>query len=122
MIVDFGTAVTHDVVCGAGEYLGGVIFPGVEISLEALSERAAALPKIDLTPPRALIGKSTVDAIRAGVLYGFAGMVDGIVGRLHAELGDVHARSPPAAWRARSSRTAARSTRSTTCSRSRACA
>jgi type III pantothenate kinase len=88
VVVDFGTAVTHDVVSAAGEYLGGVIFPGVEISLEALSERAAALPRIDLTPPRALIGKSTVDAIRAGVLYGFAGMVDGLVGRLHAELGD----------------------------------
>jgi type III pantothenate kinase len=88
VIVDFGTAVTHDVVSGDGEYLGGVIFPGVEISLEALSARAAALPTIDLSPPRALIGKSTVDAIRAGVLYGFAGMVDGIIGRLHAELGD----------------------------------
>jgi type III pantothenate kinase len=88
VIVDFGTAVTHDVVGARGEYLGGVIFPGVEISLEALSERAAALPKIDLTPPRALIGKSTVDAIRAGVLYGFAGMVDGINDRLHAELGE----------------------------------
>ena len=88
VIVDFGTAVTHDVVGPRGEYLGGVIFPGVEISLEALSERAAALPKIDLTPPRALIGKSTVDAIRAGVLYGFAGMVDGIIDRLHAELGE----------------------------------
>src|SRR3954465_12651315 len=87
-VVDFGTAVTHDVVSQAGEYLGGVIFPGVEISLEALSERAAALPKIDLPPPRALIGKSTVDAIRAGVLYGFAGMVDGLVARLHAELGE----------------------------------
>jgi type III pantothenate kinase len=88
VIVDFGTAVTHDVVSAGGEYLGGVIFPGLEISLEALTARAAALPAIDLTPPRALIGKSTVDAIRAGVLYGFAGMVDGIIGRLHAELGD----------------------------------
>src|SRR4051794_16411225 len=88
VVVDFGTAVTHDVVSAEGEYLGGVIFPGVEISLEALSARAAALPAIDLTPPRALIGKSTVDAIRAGVLYGFAGMVDGIIERLHAELGD----------------------------------
>jgi type III pantothenate kinase len=88
VIVDFGTAVTHDVVSAGGEYLGGVIFPGVEISLEALSARAAALPTIDLTPPRALIGKSTVDAIRAGVLFGFAGMVDGIVDRLHEELGD----------------------------------
>jgi type III pantothenate kinase len=88
VVVDFGTAVTHDVVSASGEYLGGVIFPGVEISLEALSQRAAALPTIDLTPPRALIGKTTVDAIRAGVLYGFAGMVDGIIGRLHDELGD----------------------------------
>lgn len=88
VIVDFGTAVTHDVVSAGGEYLGGVIFPGVEISLDALSQRAAALPMVDLTAPRALIGKSTVDAIRAGVLYGFAAMVDGIVGRLHAELGD----------------------------------
>jgi type III pantothenate kinase len=88
VIVDFGTAVTHDVVSSDGEYLGGVIFPGVEISLEALSERAAALPKVDLTPPRGVVGKSTVDAIRSGVLYGFAGMVDGINARLHAELGD----------------------------------
>jgi type III pantothenate kinase len=88
VVVDFGTAVSHDVVSAGGEYLGGLIFPGVEISLEALSQRAAALPTIDLTPPRALIGKSTVDAIRAGVLYGFAGMVDAIIGRLHEELGD----------------------------------
>jgi type III pantothenate kinase len=88
VIVDFGTAVTHDVVSAGGEYLGGVIFPGVEISLEALSERAAALPKIDLTEPRGLIGKTTVDAIRSGVLYGFAAMVDGILARLRAELGD----------------------------------
>jgi type III pantothenate kinase len=88
VIVDFGTAVTHDVVSAGGEYLGGVIFPGLEISMEALSARAAALPAIDLTPPRALIGKSTVDAIRAGVLYGYAGMCDGIIDRLHDELGD----------------------------------
>src|SRR3712207_6689519 len=65
VVVDFGTAVTHDIVSADGEYLGGVIFPGVEISLEALTERAAALPKIDLTPPRSLIGKSTIDAIRS---------------------------------------------------------
>jgi type III pantothenate kinase len=88
VIVDFGTAVTHDVVSRDGEYLGGVIFPGVEISLEALSERAAALPRIDLVAPRSLVGKTTVDAIRAGVLYGFAGMVDGIIGRLRDELGE----------------------------------
>ena len=87
VIVDFGTAVTHDVVSAEGDYLGGVIFPGVEISLEALSERAAALPKVDLVEPRTLVGKSTVDAIRSGVLFGFAAMVDGIVGRLREQLG-----------------------------------
>jgi type III pantothenate kinase len=88
VIVDFGTAVTHDVVSASGEYLGGVIFPGVEISLEALTDRAAALPRIDLVEPRSLIGKSTVDAIRSGVLFGYAAMVDGMVGRLRDELGD----------------------------------
>src|ERR687892_741639 len=87
VVVDFGTAVTHDVVSVDGEYLGGVIFPGVEISLEALSDRAAALPKIDLVEPRALVGKSTVDAIRSGMIFGYAAMVDGIVGRLREQLG-----------------------------------
>jgi type III pantothenate kinase len=88
VIVDFGTAITFDVVGAAGEYVGGIIAPGVEISMEALTSRAAAIPKIDLTPPRALIGKSTVEAIRSGVIYGFAAQVDGIVGRLREELGD----------------------------------
>jgi type III pantothenate kinase len=87
VVVDFGTAVTHDVVSAEREYLGGVIFPGVEISLEALTERAAALPTIDLTPPRGVLGKSTVDAIRAGILYGYAAMVDGILERLTDEVG-----------------------------------
>ena len=87
VVVDFGTAVTFDVVSGGGEYLGGIIFPGVEISMEALTERAAALPKIDLGAPRSLIGKTTIDAIRSGTVYGFAGMVDGILARLRAELG-----------------------------------
>jgi len=87
VVVDFGTAVTYDVVSAAGEYLGGIIFPGVEIAMEALTERAAALPKIELGTPRALIGKTTIDAIRAGTVYGYAGMVDGILGRLRKELG-----------------------------------
>jgi len=87
VVVDFGTAITFDPVSADGEYLGGVIAPGVEISMEALTERAAALPKIDLVPPRSVIGKTTVDAIRSGVVYGFAGQVDGIVKRLRAELG-----------------------------------
>jgi type III pantothenate kinase len=88
VVVDFGTAVTYDPVSAEGEYLGGIITPGVEISMEALTNRAAALPKIELGPPRSLIGKTTVDAIRSGVVYGFAGQVDGIVRRLRAEMGD----------------------------------
>ena len=87
VVVDFGTAITYDVVSAAGEYLGGIITPGAEISIDALYERAAKLPKVELAPPRSLIGKSTVDAIRSGIIYGFAGQVDGIVGRLRAELG-----------------------------------
>ena len=88
VIVDFGTAITYDIVSGDGEYVGGIIAPGVEISLEALTSRAAAIPKIDLAPPRALIGKSTVEAIRSGVIYGFAAQVDGMIARLRGELGD----------------------------------
>jgi type III pantothenate kinase len=87
VIVDFGTAITYDVVSAAGEYLGGIITPGAEISIDALYERAARLPKVELIEPRALIGKSTVEAIRSGIVYGFAGQVDGIVGRLRDELG-----------------------------------
>lgn len=87
VVVDFGTAITYDPVSADGEYLGGIISPGVEVSLEALTERAAALPKIDLTSPRSLIGKTTIDAIRSGIIYGTAGQVDAIVRRLRAELG-----------------------------------
>jgi type III pantothenate kinase len=88
VVVDFGTAVTFDPVSADGEYLGGIITPGIEISLEALTNRAAALPKIELAPPRSLIGKTTIDAIRSGVIYGFAGQVDGILRRLRAEIAD----------------------------------
>jgi type III pantothenate kinase len=88
VIVDFGTAITYDVVGAGGDYVGGIIAPGVEISMDALTTRAAAIPKIDLTPPRALIGKSTVEAIRSGVIYGFAAQVDGMLARLGEELGD----------------------------------
>ncbi len=87
VVVDFGTAMTYDCVSEDGEYLGGVIAPGVEISMEALTERAAKLPRIDLSPPRQLIGKSSVDAIRSGVIYGFAAQVDGILERLRDEMG-----------------------------------
>ncbi len=87
VIVDFGTAITYDVVSAVGEYLGGIISPGAEISIDALYERAAKLPKVELAAPRALIGKSTVEAIRSGIVFGFAGQVEGILGRLRAELG-----------------------------------
>jgi type III pantothenate kinase len=87
VVVDFGTAITYDAVSAAGEYLGGIITPGAEISIDALYERAAKLPKVELAEPRALIGKSTVDAIRSGIVYGFAGQVEGIVRRLRGELG-----------------------------------
>ena len=88
VVVDFGTAVTFDPVSAEGEYLGGIIALGIEISLEALFERAARLPKVDLAEPRALIGKSTVEAVRSGVVYGVAAQVDGIVRRVRAELGE----------------------------------
>ncbi len=87
VVVDFGTAITYDAVSSAGEYLGGIITPGAEISIDALYDRAAKLPKVELAEPRSLIGKSTVDAIRSGIVYGFAGQVEAIVKRLRAELG-----------------------------------
>jgi type III pantothenate kinase len=87
VVVDFGTAITYDAVSAAGEYLGGIITPGAEISIDALYDRAAKLPKVELAEPRGLIGKSTVDAIRSGIVYGFAGQVEAIVERLRAELG-----------------------------------
>jgi len=87
VIVDFGTAITYDVVSAAGEYLGGIITPGAEISIDALYNRAAKLPKVELARPRSLIGKSTVDAMRSGIVYGFASQVDGIVRRLRDEVG-----------------------------------
>jgi len=87
VVVDFGTAITYDAVSAAGEYLGGIITPGAEISLDALYERAAKLPKVEMAEPRSLIGKSTVDAIRSGIAFGFAGQVEGIVRRLRGELG-----------------------------------
>jgi type III pantothenate kinase len=88
VVVDFGTAITYDVVSDEGEYVGGIITPGAEISIDALYQRAAKLPKVELVEPRALIGKSTVEAIRSGIVFGFASQVDGIVGRLREELGE----------------------------------
>jgi type III pantothenate kinase len=76
------------VVSGEGEYLGGVISPGIEISLEALSARAARLPRVDIEAPRHAIGKGTREAIQSGVVYGYAGQVDAVLGRLREELGE----------------------------------
>lgn len=86
--VDFGTATTFDVVSAQGEYVGGSLMTGIEISLEALSERGARLPKVDLAPPKSVIGKNTIDAIRSGVVYGYAGAIDAILRRLYDELGE----------------------------------
>jgi type III pantothenate kinase len=88
VVVDFGTAINYDVVSAAGEYLGGIISPGIEISMEALASRAARLTRIDIKAPRGVIGRSTEAAVQAGIVYGFAGQVDGICGRLREELGE----------------------------------
>jgi type III pantothenate kinase len=86
--VDFGTSTNFDIVSAAGEYLGGVIGPGVEISMEALTERTAKLPRIDLIEPAHAIGKNTQEAMESGFVHGFAGLVDGITRRVGHELGD----------------------------------
>lgn len=87
VVVDFGTAITYDAISEDGAYLGGVIAPGIEISIDALARRAAKLPKIDLVEPEAVIGKTTLQSIQAGVVYGFAGQIDGIARRLMGEMG-----------------------------------
>ena len=87
IVVDFGTATTVDAISANGEYLGGAIVPGIEISLDALFGRAAALRRVELVAPKHVIGKSTVESIQAGAVYGFTGQVDAIVDRIAAELG-----------------------------------
>lgn len=85
--VDFGTATTFDVVSAAGEYVGGSLMTGIEVSLEALTERGARLPKVELAAPKSVIAKNTIDAIRSGVVFGYAGAIDAILRRLYDELG-----------------------------------
>lgn len=87
IVVDFGTSTNFDIVSAKGEYLGGVIGPGLEVSMGALVAATAALRSVELTPPRSVIGKGTVEAIQAGLLFGHAGYVDGIVDRIREELG-----------------------------------
>lgn len=91
IVVDFGTSTNLDVVSAKGEFLGGALAPGIEISLDALAARAAQLRKVELVAPRSVIGKNTVEALQSGTLYGFAGQVDGLVDRIVEELGDVTA-------------------------------
>jgi len=87
IVVDFGTATTFDAVSAKGEYLGGVICPGVQISADALFQRAARLPRVDVRKPCEVIGKTTVGAMESGLYYGYVGLVDGLVRRIKRELG-----------------------------------
>ncbi|HCK79755.1 MAG TPA: type III pantothenate kinase [Actinobacteria bacterium] len=91
IVVDFGTSTNLDVVSAKGEFLGGALAPGIEISLDALAQRAAQLRKVELLRPRSVIGRNTVEALQSGALYGFAGQVDGLVERIEDELGEVQA-------------------------------
>jgi type III pantothenate kinase len=88
IVVDFGTSTNFDIVSSGGEYVGGVLAPGIEVSMEALFARAARLVKVDFTPPPSVIGKTTVAGLQSGLVYGFAGQVDGIVKRIRGEIGD----------------------------------
>jgi type III pantothenate kinase len=87
IVVDFGTANTIEAISEQGEYLGGAIFPGIEISMDALFARAAALRRVELIAPRNVIGKSTVESIQSGTVYGFSGQIDALVERFQKELG-----------------------------------
>ncbi|ROO90360.1 pantothenate kinase [Actinocorallia herbida] len=88
IVVDFGTATTFDCISAKGEYVGGAIAPGIEISIDALSVRGAQLHKIELVRPRHVIAKNTVEALQSGIIFGFAGQVDGLVDRMAEELCD----------------------------------
>jgi type III pantothenate kinase len=87
IVVDFGTSTNFDIVSPAGEYVGGVLAPGIEVSMDALFARAARLVKVDFAAPATVIGKTTVGGLQSGLVYGFAGQVDGIVARIREELG-----------------------------------
>ncbi len=89
--VDFGTATSFDCVSERGEYLGGAIFPGVQVSMEALFERASMLHRVEIARPPSVIGRTTTESLQSGLLYGYAGMVDAMVTRIRGELGDTAA-------------------------------
>lgn len=87
IVVDFGTSTNFDVISARGEFLGGALAAGIEISVDALAQRAAQLRKVELVRPRSVIGKNTIEALQSGTIYGFAGQVDGVVSRIIDELG-----------------------------------
>ncbi len=87
IVVDFGTATTFDCVSDKGEYLGGVIAPGIQISADALFARAAKLHRVEIAKPPRTIGKNPVQSMQSGIVFGYAGLVDGVVARIKAELG-----------------------------------
>jgi type III pantothenate kinase len=91
VVVDFGTSTNFDVVSARGEFLGGVIAPGIEISVEALAARAAQLRKVELVKPPRVVGKNTVECLQSGVVYGFAGQVDAVVRAITGEIGELTA-------------------------------
>ena len=86
IVIDFGTAITFDVISNAGEYVGGVIFPGVQISLDALFLKAAKLPRVELEKPAKVVGRDTISSIQSGIVYGYAGLVDSIVEKIDREM------------------------------------
>ncbi len=90
IVVDFGTSTNLDVVSPKGEFLGGALAPGIEISVDALAARAAQLRKVELVKPRSVIGKNTVEALQSGTIFGFAGQVDGLVERISDELAELY--------------------------------
>jgi type III pantothenate kinase len=94
IVVDFGTSTNLDVVSPKGEFLGGALAPGIEISVDALASRAAQLRKVELIRPKSVIGKNTVEALQSGTIFGFAGQVDGLVERITLELADSYSKPP----------------------------
>lgn len=96
VVVDFGTATTFDAISSRGEYLGGVICPGVQISADALFQRAARLPRVDVQKPVSVIGRTTVGSIQSGLFFGYVAMVEGIVARMRRELSELEGSSMPA--------------------------
>jgi type III pantothenate kinase len=94
IVVDFGTSTNLDVVSPKGEFLGGALAPGIEISVDALAARAAQLRKVELIRPKSVIGKNTVEALQSGTIFGFAGQVDGLVDRIVAELAESYEGTP----------------------------